>query len=110
MYSIFQKIFKISQFALYQFGEKITRDQLETSILAIMQTDDFRTINKYVELATKDFSPSMTAQFKKEDDFYVPQPNKPKTANELIGLAFKNHMKNADLDALGKKAKEHSED
>lgn len=104
MYSMFNKLFKISQYAFYSYGEKISLEQLKTSITMIIQTVDERTINKYIGLVTKDFSPIITPQFKKEGEAYFPMPNRPKSGNQLIGEAFKK----TDLNELGRRAKEDS--
>lgn len=96
MYSIFHKIYKISQFAQFTYGSKITLEQLETSITMIIQSVEPKTIRKFVDFATRDFSPLMTPQFKKEGEYYIPMPSLPKTPNKLVGDAYTQSLKNQD--------------
>lgn len=88
-YTAFTKYYQIAQFAQYTYGDKLTMEQLKTSITMIIGTTDPRTIEKYVLGVLKDYSPVCHAQIQKQDvDTYLARPNRPKTPNQLIGEAY----------------------
>ncbi|MCJ7633433.1 hypothetical protein MUP77_13730 [Candidatus Bathyarchaeota archaeon] len=88
-YSSFSKNYKIAQYASYMYGDKVTLEQIKTSITMIIATVDPRTIAKYVEDVQRDYSPVCKPQFNKTDkDCFMPTPNKPHTPNELIAYAY----------------------
>lgn len=89
MYSTIDKLYKASQYAQYMYGDKITLEQLKTSIKMMTRTVDPRTMERFVKLALEDNQPLCHAQFKKLDaDSYMPTPDRPHTPNELIGYAY----------------------
>lgn len=88
MYSSIDKCFKIAQYALYKYGNKITEEQLENSITVITHSVDSRTIAKYKEMLLKPTAIT-TSQFRIANGFYIPTPNRPKTPNEAIAEAYK---------------------
>jgi len=55
-----------------------------------------RTIRKYMDDILRDYSPLTSPQFRKEGDFYIPTPNRPKTPNEMIAEAYEEKQKRDD--------------
>lgn len=89
MYGLFEKGYKIAQYAQLTYGEKVTLEQLKTSIIMITHGTDPRTVAKFVEDVQKDFSPCCKPQFVKQDvNCFLVRPNRPKTPNALIGEAY----------------------
>jgi benzoyl-CoA reductase/2-hydroxyglutaryl-CoA dehydratase subunit BcrC/BadD/HgdB len=94
MYTAIDKLYKASKYAQWTYGNKITLEQLKTSIKMMTRSTDPKTVEKYLELALEDNSPLCHAQFKKLDvDRYMPTPDRPKTPNELLGHAYENQHK-----------------
>lgn len=89
MYSTIDKLYKASQYAQYMYGDKITLEQLKTSIKMMTRATDPRTMERFVKMALEDNRPLCHAQFVKQDeDSYMPTPDRPHTPNELIGYAY----------------------
>ncbi len=94
MYGLFEKGYKIAQYAQLTYGEKVTLEQLKTSIIMITHGTDPRTVAKFVEDVQKDFSPCCKPQFVKQDvNCFLVRPNRPKTPNALIGEAYEKREK-----------------
>jgi hypothetical protein len=95
MYAAIDKIYFASRYASIQYdGKAITLDQLKGCITAMTHIIDPNTMKHYVELATKNFSPTATPQFKKLDqDSYLPTPNRPKKPNTIIAQAYEEKEK-----------------
>jgi len=94
MYTTIDKLYKAAQYAQYAYGDKVTLEQLKTSIKMMTRATDPKTIEKYVKMALEDNQPLCHAQFKKLDaDSYMPTPDRPHTPNELIAYAYNQKVK-----------------
>lgn len=93
MYTTIDKLYKAAQYASYMYGDKITLEQLKTSIKMVTRISDPKTLERFVIASLEDNKPLCSPQFDKVDtDAFMVRPNRPHTPNELIAYAYEKNQ------------------